>query len=514
MLPLVRPDFRFLLFGSAGPSTERLCARLFGAWVVLRTVVWLCLIVATHPNPPLDLVEWLSWGHSIEWGYAKHPPLPAWLAAASARLSPGDVWGVYVLSYLTAAGCLWAAWRLAREYLPPAHALAAALCLEGSLYLTYDPVEWSNNVALDLGWALVVLLAHRAVRTGATRWWAAVGLAAGLTFLCKYTIGVLLLPLCAYLVAHPVARRNLRRPGPYVAAAVALAVAAPHLAWLVRNEFITLTYAVQRSADAGGWAAHLRNPALFALGQLGHVLPMLVVLYPALARRPADRPGDLWFLHAAVLGPVAVLLALSAGTGCQLREIWGSPLWTFLGVWVLATLGSGSEGPALAPGRVLRWAALVAGLMAVAAVARAEYGPRLRERPYRHQFPGRALAAEVNRRWAERYPAPVPIVAGEGWIAGNVCCFSPHRPVLYSSGAMGYLVFEPRACPWTNDDDLNARGGVIVWDAAQLGDEVPPDVRARLPRAVGGPPIELPYQTAAPIPAARVGVAFVPPAGH
>ncbi|MFO0824482.1 MAG: glycosyltransferase family 39 protein, partial [Gemmataceae bacterium] len=190
MLSSVRPATRLRnLFSPVDYDSQLEWTRLFWAWLTFRTVAWIVLVSLTLANPPLDLVEWLSWGHSLQWGYPKHPPLPAWLAAGFARLSPGDVWGVYVLAYLTTAACFWAAWKLAREYLSPPQALLAALCLEGSLFFTHDPAEWSNNVALDLGWACIILFGYHAVRTGSTRWWAAVGLATGLTLLCKYTVG-------------------------------------------------------------------------------------------------------------------------------------------------------------------------------------------------------------------------------------------------------------------------------------------------------------------------------------
>ncbi|MCE9563795.1 MAG: glycosyltransferase family 39 protein [Planctomycetes bacterium] len=494
------------------PASHLWCTRVFWAWLVVRTVAWICLTTATLANPPLDLVEWLSWGHSLQMGYPKHPPLPAWLAAGFARLSPGDVWGVYVLAYLTAAACIWAAWKLALEYLPPPQALLAALCLEGSLYLTCDPAEWSNNVALDLGWACIILFGYHAVRTGSTRWWAAVGLAIGLTLLCKYTVGVLLIPMTAYLILDPHARRNLRRPGPYVAVGVAIAVFAPHLVWLVQNEFITLTYASDRTADTR-WYRRVWNPTEFTLGQAYHILPMLVILFPGLGRRSTPRTAEevsrSRFLHAAILGPVALLYVISVATGCVLREIWGSPLWTFLGVWVLVNFrGTATDLTAL---RIMRRVLVVSCLMMVFSVITVELRPYVERLPSRQQFPGRQLTTEVNRRWNTQFSEPFPIVAGEAWAAGNVCCFSRHRPVLYSSGAMGYLVFESKATPWTNDDDLNKRGGVVLWDAVQLGDDVPMILRDRLPRAVGQPPIDLRYHTSATVPTARIGVAFVPP---
>ena len=72
-----------------------------------------------------------------------------------------------------------------------------------------------------------------------------------------------------------------------------------------------------------------------------------------------------------------------------------------------------------------------------------------------------------------------------------------YRPVLYSSGSMGYLVLEPGHCPWTDDADLNARGGVVVWDYEQLGDTAIEYLRSRFPRAELQPPVVLPAHTRA-----------------
>jgi hypothetical protein len=233
-----------------------------------------------------------------------------------------------------------------------------------------------------------------------------------------------------------------------------------------------------------------------------------------LRRRRGEEPlaADRAVLHWAVLGPVALLLALSAATGCQLRDIYASPLWTFTGVWALVMAG------APAPERLrwcrCTWAAVAGGVLTFCVVKNGAL-PYLTHRPSRVQFPGRRLAAEVGRRWYARCTRPYPIVAGEPWRAGNVCCFSPHRPVIYSSGCMGFLVFEPKHSPWTGDADLAARGGVLLWDADQLGDTVPGMIRARFPTAEGQTPIVLPYQTGAAVDPLRVGVAFVwPPAGE
>ena len=185
-------------------------------------------------------------------------------------------------------------------------------------------------------------------------------------------------------------------------------------------------------------------------------------------------------------------------------------MWTFVGVWVLVTSGANVDDIAVRRG--LWRAALVGVGMLAYVLIKAWAWPYYAQVADRPHYPGRPLAAEVNRRWTARFDSPLPIVAGDAWVAGNVCCFSPHRPVLYSNGSMGYLVFDSKGAPWVTDGDLTTRGGVIVWDADQLGDELPAVVRVRFPGAIGEPPVSFPYQTGAPIPRARVGLAFVPPA--
>jgi 4-amino-4-deoxy-L-arabinose transferase-like glycosyltransferase len=484
---------------------------LLVAWLVVRTVLWTAGIAATHPNAQIDMTEWGSWGSTFAWGYPKHPPLPGWIAGLALRLTPGQVWGEYLAGYLCSAGCLWAAWRLAREFLPARSAVFAALALDALAYLTNDPADFSNNVVLNLLWALTALTLFHAIRYGRTRTWLVVGILTGSSLLTKYSIGLLLIPVGVYVLTDRTARSCLATPGPYLAGIIATAIVTPHLLWLVRNDFITFTYAAERSADLPGSWAHVKNPAAFLAGQIAILIPVAFLLWPVLGRyrSQADQSARR-FLHAAVLGPVVILLALSTVTGCQLRLVWASPLWTLVGAWLLANF-SGDASAAAAKAVLLRWAVLMVVIFAFATgFQRVE--PYLTGKAGRTLFPGKALTEVVSETFAARYGRPVPIAAGEPWRAGLVCCYAPNHPTLYSSGAMDYLVMDAKHTPWTSDADLNNRGGVILWDP----DMAPPDVldllRDRFPRLEVQPELDLPYHTTAPVSAARTGWAVVPPA--
>jgi hypothetical protein len=150
----------------------------------------------------------------------------------------------------------------------------------------------------------------------------------------------------------------------------------------------------------------------------------------------------------------------------------------------------------------------------------------LRGKPRRIHYPGPRLAAELTSRWQERFGKPVPIVAGDRWLAGLVCCHARERPSLYASlepAAFGidprsrpgdprrYASPEERTSPWTGDADLCTRGGLLVWDADCYGEDIPEWLRIRFPREVPQMPLALPCAAEGPV--IRVGWAMIAPGG-
>ncbi|MBI2300119.1 MAG: glycosyltransferase family 39 protein, partial [Armatimonadetes bacterium] len=305
----------------------------FGVWTLVPALV--------YPNLPLDATEMAYWGRAWQWGYFKHPPLPAWLADVAAQL--GGAWGLYTVSQLAVVVSLYCAWRVARDLFEPELAVVAAMCLEACCNYNQFSTDFNNNVGQMPFWALATLGAWLAVRTGRARDWVLLGAGLGLALLAKYSAVLLAISILAYLVWEPTARRHWRTPGPAIAAATCLLVFAPHLVWMARHDFVTLHYVSARAATGGPptWTEHLGQPLVFALAQAMVVAPALIPLVPYLTWRgrwhrptPAERPARR-FVGCIVCGPCALLLGLSLLFGIQLRWMWGEVLWTFSGVLFL-----------------------------------------------------------------------------------------------------------------------------------------------------------------------------------
>jgi hypothetical protein len=456
------------------------------------------------------VLEILNWGKHPAWGYWKHPPLQPWVADAAFRLSGGAVWSVYVASQLSLSLCFWAVWRLARDVVSPTHALLSVLLLEGVLFYSYNTPKF-NHDALQLPlWALTVLFLWRALTRARRRDWLSCGAAAGLGLLSKYTIAALLLPLALFVLVEPQARRQLRTPGPYLALAAAAVLVAPHVAWLVAHGFPTVTYGLGRAERPGRFLSHLLSPLDFALNHALTLAPFGVLLgslaWGASAEPPPGPRGPLVrpFLFTVALGPFLTYLAVSALTGFQLLSGWGTPLWSFLGVFAVHRLR-----PALTPRTRRRFAGLFGALAAfwvVAFVGQYAWGPALTGRVKPEHFPGRRVAAYVTREWRARDRTPLPVVAGDKWLTDNVGAYSPDRPDVYD-------LDDPDTIrqPWASDADLSGRGGVIVWDAGRVGAEMPAAWRARFPKARTQPVATFAWQTRARVPPVRLGSAVLPP---
>ena len=407
--------------------------------------------------------------------------------------------------------------------LPPRTALAAAVCLDGLTYFQQSPAEFNNQVLLIAFWALAVVLFHHALTEDRWRDWIGLGAVLGLALLCKYSAVFLIAPLLGLGLWDNGLRRRGARVG--VVALTAALIFLPHFVWLCQHDFPTLRYAVLRGQGESAAFNHRLSAATFLLSQGLRLLPVAVILLPLLTlrKRPVNAAGrrDRTFLATVVLGPVVLHLAASLLLGLELRDIWDAL------VDVCRALAPLARGDRRRRSSVAAHDGVVGGRGGIgdAAGAGGQPGRRPARQAASRPLFRRPARQGSDRRWQERFGAPPPIVAGDWWLAGNVCCHAPHRPTLYGSlepAAFGldlakeksdprrFASPDPRTSPWTGDADLRQRGGVLLWDADCYGADMPEWLRDRFPAALRQAPLVLPCAGFGP--EVRVGWAMIPPA--
>jgi len=264
--------------------------RTLVAMLALHAAVWTLLPALLYPNLPLDLIEALMYGREWQLGYDKLPPLPWWLVEA-VHLTIGHDSAYYLLAELAVVAAFALIYAAARPLVGGLGALAAVLIVDGLHYFNYTAAKFNHDVIQLPFWALAGFAFHRALRERQWSDWLLLGLAAGLSLWAKYFVVVLIAPMAVFILIDPDARKALATPGPYIAAAVALITAAPHLVWLVQNDFLPLGYAEHRAVLPRGLLDHLWHPLQFVLGQAFFLIPSLLIAAPLfLPRRTASEP--------------------------------------------------------------------------------------------------------------------------------------------------------------------------------------------------------------------------------
>jgi 4-amino-4-deoxy-L-arabinose transferase-like glycosyltransferase len=461
-------------------------ARALGAILLLHALVWTILPAVLYPNLPLDLIEALTYGREWQLGYDKLPPLPWWLVEIVYRLVGHD-FAYYLLAQIAVVVALWLVWLTARPIVGPLGALAAVLIVDGLHYLNFTAAKFNHDVVQLPFWALAGFSFHRALRGGRIGHWLLLGLAIGMAWWAKYFVVVLAAPLAVFILFDDQARKSLATPGPYVAVAVALITMAPHLVWLVQNDFLPFTYAEHRALSSRGLIDHIWHPLQFGISQAFFLIPSLLIGLPLFWPRQRgneiklgadvfDRRIIAWL----AFGPVATVLAMSAVSGRGTVAMWGYPLWLFLGVWlVLAARGLNELRFART---FLIWTA-VFGCLVLAFIVSYAVLPNYDHRYRAVFFPGGDLARELSQRYRAATGRPISYVIGSMWDGGNVAHYSPDHPRVLIDGS-------PGRAPWIDLTDLRTKGAVVVWTAGDLT-VVPPALRSVAADAAVQPPFLL-----------------------
>jgi 4-amino-4-deoxy-L-arabinose transferase-like glycosyltransferase len=495
---ITRPEVRPAL-------AQRALTSYFTYAVLAHMVVWTILPVLLQSNVSLDMVEGLAWGKEWQLGYQKDPPLFPWVIHLITICANKQLWISYLTGQLCVAIVFFSVWKLGKRIGSEKEALVGALLLEGIYYFNLPTLEF-NDILLQMPFAaLFGWLLHKAIRENHLKDWFLCGVVASLGLWSRYSMGAYILPLALFALAHPFSRQRLTSAGPWVMILTATLLFLPHLYWIIASDFISIKYVGDRAPAAALLTDFLRDFFGFIGAQALALLPMLVVVALLWRWRTARawltlrwQDFDSAYITALALGPIAVSLALSLLAMRPLRAMWGAPLWSFIGLFIVLLLK-----PALTSQRwrYLGRAWLVLFLLPIVYFVIAKsYGTSVTGNEQVVHFPGESLGRGINQQWFSATRQPLKYVAGDTWSAGNVSFYADDRPsVIFSYG-------DQRVSPWIDINDVHRSGTVLVWDINEEGSAIPKKMEDRFPHAVLQPSITVTGKLSH-----RFGVAFVFP---
>jgi MFS family permease len=404
----------------AGTSEGMLVLWTLVAFVAVWMVFW--TISAASVDVHIDADEALAWAEHFAFGY-KHPPMTGWLFMLWFAVFPWRQWAVDLLIVTTLAVTLAITWRLLRDHLDKYRALLGLLAL--FLIPLYDvkaEVLNANTVMMPF-WAATLLFYLRARRgLGLGDAFLAGGFAS-LTMLGKYWAVFLFAGIAVAALVGPGARRFWRSPAPYVMAAGAAIVIAPHLWWLMSARGTVSLQFAQSVVNHEPFDATLRNTIFYVLGAIAYAagpLIFLAALRPSRATLadivwPAD--DDRRQALVLLLVPLALPALVNLVIPYRLTPDWTFPNWALLPIVLYASRDLLIDEAVVVRAGFVVLAATLAVLIATPVIAalRLTNGPDL----YRPHF---RQAVELAERLGGQ---PVRLFWGSDSIVGGMPFYMP-----------------------------------------------------------------------------------------
>ena len=278
----------------------RLAIALIAFLITLRAIM-----AAALPLSADEAYYWL-WSKHLAAGYFDHPPAIAWLIHAGTALFGDTPLGVRFAGLVLSLPASWFVWKSAVLILKDENRAALAtlffnLTLMASVELlaaTPDMPSLVTSTAFVYGLA-------RVQASGDGRWWLAVGVAAGLGLLSKYSALFLGLGTLIWLLAEARHRPWLKSRWPYLGAALALLIFLPNLLWQSQHHWETFAFQFGR---VGGGHLTARFVVEFIGAQLGLASPILFLLMVCGLWQGTKRGDDRFVLAVLVWTGVAYFL--------------------------------------------------------------------------------------------------------------------------------------------------------------------------------------------------------------
>ena len=286
-------------------------------WKLLALVAVLFvyrLWVVKHSGISLffDEAQYWDWSKHLAWGYFSKPPLIAGLIWLSTALFGSGVLGVKAIVMLLYPATALSMVGLARALWPTSSGVRTGM-VAGALFMTIPMVGLmgmfaSTDAPLILCWTLASWALWRAQVTNRMSHWVLLGVVCGIGLMGKYTMAAFALTAVWTFWAVHGPERGVFRLGPWLAAAIALALLSPNLIWNAHNGFPTMQHTVELTAQSDR-SGGIMATVVFLAGQVLMLGPLAVIAGLWLFKRtpapsnPNTAPTSQWASSSQMMPP-------------------------------------------------------------------------------------------------------------------------------------------------------------------------------------------------------------------
>ncbi len=403
---------------------------VFYIFVTAHLIFWTLIPSLTNHNLPLDTIEALAWGSNLDWGFNKHPPMSAFVPEMFFQIFGSQDWIYYLLSQIFVIISFYYVFKFSKEiFKNKLLSLISVLLIEAIYFYNFTTPEFNVNVCQLPFWSLTVYYSWK-IYSGKEIKFAdcfLVGLFAAFGFLSKYLFVYLLASIDLLFIYLIFFKKERKFDFKYlISIEVFLVVLVPHFIWLYNNNFITITYGLDRTGlEQSILFDHIKYPLIFLLKQIGILIPFFILIWLLVKKinfKINFKDKNLLFLIAINILPIILMLLTSLITGSKIRTMWMTPFYLFFGslfVYLFQAQINLRKLKAFMIGFIFFFF-LSPGLYAYVSISKDDK---------RTDYPGKEIAIKTQYAWDQQFNSEINVVLGDEWNAGNLSYHLKSRPV-------------------------------------------------------------------------------------
>ena len=407
-------------------SNKRDLNNLFYIFIISHLIIWTFVPTLTNNNLPLDTIEALAWGSDLDWGFNKHPPASAFFVEIIYQIFGSQDWAYYLLSQIFVVISLYVVWKFSEDFFrDKIYSLISVLLLEGIYFYNYITPEFNVYISELPFWTLVVFFSWKSYSVNSFKNWFLLGLFSGFGFLSHYLFSYLLISIAIFFIYTFLKNKKFNFKC-LVALEVFIIMIIPHLIWLMKNDYITITYGLHRAESLSpNILDHIIYPALYLGKQLGILIPfwlMIFVLVNKFKIKFNLKDKKLLFLIAVNFIPIILIAFTSLIIGTKIKTMWMTPFYLFIGIFFVYIFQNQIKIKNLKYFFISFLFFFILSPLAYSVIS-------LSQDDKRTDYQGQKIAKKIQDQWQKNHNETINIVLGNEWDAGNLSYHLQSRPI-------------------------------------------------------------------------------------
>ena len=425
-------------------------------FITVHLIFWTLVPTLVNQNLPLDTIEHLAWASNLDWGFNKHPPMVAFILKVFFQVFGAQDWAYYLLSQIFIIISFFYVFKFSKELFNNSIlGLVSVLLIEGIYFYNFTTPEFNVNICQLPFWSLTVYFSWKIYDSKEIKFTDCllIGLFAAFGFLSKYLFVYLLVSISLLFIYLIFVKKDRKFDFKYIIIfEIFLIILVPHLIWLINNEFITITYGLERAGlERSSLIYHIKFPLIFLLKQLVLLIPFLFLVWLLVKKIKIKfnfKDKKLLFLITINILPIILMLLTSVVTGSKIRTMWMTPFYLFFGTLFVYLLQAQIN--------IKKLKSFMIGFIFIFFLSPSLYAyVSISKDNKRTDYEGKEIADLVKRRWDKIFLNEIMYVVGDEWHAGNLSYHLSSRPRWFLK---------------INDkfESLDPRGGIVFTGNAEF----------------------------------------------